>query len=82
MDPIQTAIVLSWVEIKGLCEMLVKHPDSDDEKAVAEHILGVMDYHMRDAKPGSRTVQLTRRETARCCKLEVGHDGPHVAPLS
>jgi len=35
--------------------MLVKHPDNDDEKAVAEHILGVMDYHMRDARPGSRT---------------------------
>lgn len=54
MDPVMTAVLLSWVEIKSVCEALVKHPDNDDEKAVAEHILGVMDYHMRDAKPGSR----------------------------
>lgn len=54
MDPIMTAILLSWVEIKSVCELLVKHPGNDDEKAIAEHILGVMDYHMRDAKPGSR----------------------------
>lgn len=54
MDPIMVAVLLSWVEIKSVCEMLVKHPDNDDEKAVAEHILGVMDYHMRDAKPGDR----------------------------
>lgn len=47
------AVLLSWVEIKSVCEMLVKHPDNDDEKAVAEHILGIMDTHMRDAKPGS-----------------------------
>ena len=55
MDPIMTAVLLSWVEIKSVCETLVKYPDNDDEKAVAEHILGVIDYHMRDAKPGSRT---------------------------
>lgn len=54
MNPIMVAVLLSWVEIKSVCEMLVKHPDNDDEKAVAEHILMVMDNHMREAKPGSR----------------------------
>lgn len=52
MDPIMTAVLLSWVEVKSVCEILVKHPDNNDEKQVAEHILGVMDRHMREAKPG------------------------------
>jgi hypothetical protein len=55
MNPIMVAVLLSWVEIKSVCERLVKFPDNDDEKQVAEHILGVMEQHMRDAKPGSRT---------------------------
>lgn len=55
MDPIMVAVLLSWVEIKSLCEMLAKHPDNPDEKDVAEHILKVMETHMREAKPGSRT---------------------------
>lgn len=55
MDPIMVAVLLSWVEIKSVCETLVKHPDNDDEKAVAEHVLGVMETHMREAQPGSRT---------------------------
>lgn len=55
MDPIMVAVLLSWVEVKSVCEMLVKHPDNDDELAVAEHILMVMDRYMREAKPGSRT---------------------------
>lgn len=54
MDPIMTAVLLSWVEIKSVCEVLAEYPDNDDEKQVAEHILGVMKYHMKDAKPGSR----------------------------
>ena len=55
MDPIQVAITLSWVEIKLVCETLVKHAESDDEKATAEHILAIMDTHMQAAKPGSRS---------------------------
>jgi hypothetical protein len=55
MDPIMVAVLLSWVEVKSVCEMLVKHPDNDDELAVAEHVLMVMDRYMREAKPGSRT---------------------------
>jgi hypothetical protein len=58
-----TAIILSWVEVKPVCEALVKHPDNEDEKRVAEHILGVMDYHMRHAKPGSRAT-LRRDDSA------------------
>lgn len=50
MDPIMMAILLSWVEVKSVCEMIVKHPDSDDEKTVAEHILGVMETHMQNAR--------------------------------
>jgi hypothetical protein len=65
MDPIMVAVLLSWVEIKSVCEMLVKHPDNDDEKSVAEHILGVMDTHMRDAKPGSRAPFRAIRESKR-----------------
>lgn len=53
MNPIMVAILLSWVEIKSVCEMMVAHPDNEDERVVAQHILNVMDYHMRDAKPGA-----------------------------
>lgn len=56
MNPIMVAVLLSWVEIKSVCEMLVKYPDNEDEKRVAEHILQVMDNHMREAKPGSRAL--------------------------
>lgn len=50
MDPITTAIILSWVEIKSVCQGLVKHPDSEDERIVAEHILSIMDRHIREAR--------------------------------
>ena len=55
MDPIMTAVLLSWVEIKSVCETLVKYPNNDDEKRVAEHVLLVMERHMNEARPGSRT---------------------------
>jgi len=71
VDPITTAIILSWVEVKSVCESLVKHPDNDDEKAVAEHILMVMARHMQEAQPGSRTpARAVRQETCLKC------DGP------
>lgn len=56
-----TAILLSWVEIKSVCEALVRNPDNEDEKIVAEHILNVMAYHMRDAQPGSRVMWHAKR---------------------
>lgn len=62
MDPIMVAVLLSWVEVKSVCELLVKYPDNDDELAVAEHILMVMDRYMSEAKPGSRTPARAIRE--------------------
>jgi hypothetical protein len=52
MDRITVAIILSWVEVKSVCEVLVKHPDNEDEQRVAQHILDVMERHLRDARPG------------------------------
>lgn len=56
MNPIMVAVLLSWVEIKSVCELMVKHPDNDEEKDVAQHILNVMNTHMQEAKPGSRSL--------------------------
>jgi hypothetical protein len=54
MDPINTAIILSWVEVKAVCEQIVKDPDGFDItfEGLAQHVLTVMERHLAEAKPG------------------------------
>jgi hypothetical protein len=42
-DKTTTNIILSFAEIKGFAESLVKHPDNDTERIIGEHILLIID---------------------------------------
>jgi hypothetical protein len=48
MDPVQTAIILSYSEIKGVCELLVK--STNNEGVVGQHILDIMSRNMTEAR--------------------------------
>lgn len=55
MDPIQVGITLAYSEIKSLCKGIVKHPDNDGERELAEHVLAVMNRYENEAREGDCT---------------------------